>query len=125
MSVKVSWDPGWGCSRRTSIRTPEPHELRSTVSVISATSPDSRSSAPSEDTALCQRLVGISRTVSARSLVSLWPTTKRTPRDLHPSMNWCELPARVDPGDHLAGRRVDWQLEESGVEDLELVGCRP
>ena len=93
MSVKVSWAPGWGSSRRAITLVPSGQPVVSTRSVISATSAPSRSSLPSAVVAGRHRFSGVPSTMAAKAAVRLWPTTNRTLRSPHASRNSCEQPA--------------------------------
>src|SRR5918995_618595 len=77
-SVKVSWAPGWGSSRRAMARVPWGQRWRSTRSVISATSAPSRSSLPSAVMAGRQRRPGTAKQALRIGSVRSWPMAKRT-----------------------------------------------
>ena len=122
MSVKRSWAPGWGCSRRSSIRVPVGQPDNSTRSVISATSAASRHSAA----------VGRNR----------WPPTGSGNCDGHRGQARFQLQAADEPdvagaarrgelmagaagvgaADHLPRGGVDRQLTQRSIQDVDVVG---
>ena len=122
MSVKVSWAPGWGSSRRTMARVPSGQEDRSSRSVISATSAPSRSSMPSAVTAGRHRRLGTASTAGSDGfgqVVADGETHAPVPAGIDETV--AEAPG-IGPGHDLDLVRVDRQLLQGGVEDLDVVG---
>ena len=89
--------------------------------MISATSPDSRSSVPSAEMACCQRFLGILVTTAATSALSGWPTMKRTPRSWQASMNLCEQPAESARAITSLSLWIDRQLGQGVIEHDDVI----
>ena len=118
--AKGELGPGWGSSRRTIIRVPSPQSERSTKSVISAASPAHarRCHRPRWLGASASlgfghhgRHVGTQRVADDEA-----DTTRR-----QASVNLCEQPGRIGPGDHLAAHWVDRELGQGVVEHDDMI----